>query len=111
MDKRDDFDFDIVNVAFLNGVVPRFTSYVVYISKHIHFDQWSSHIDDFNTENKFLIAKLLRLRYSYPNFPKGFSKFYQWHFHFVSKYNVGFKYFFCKVFLNLNFIETWCMNL
>ena len=31
-DKRDDFDFDIVNFPFLNGDVPRSTSYGVYIS-------------------------------------------------------------------------------
>ena len=31
-DKRDDFDFDIVNVSFLDGDVPRYTSYGGYIS-------------------------------------------------------------------------------
>ena len=31
-DKRDDFDFDIVNFSFLDGDVPRCTSYGVYIS-------------------------------------------------------------------------------
>ena len=30
-DKRDDFDFDIVNFPFLDGEVPRRTSYGVYI--------------------------------------------------------------------------------
>ena len=30
-DKRDDFDFDIVNFPFLDGDVPRSTSYGVYI--------------------------------------------------------------------------------
>ena len=34
-DKRDDFDFDIVNFLFLNGDVPRSTSYGVYISQLI----------------------------------------------------------------------------
>ena len=29
-DKRDDFDFDIVNFPFLDGDVPRSTSYGVY---------------------------------------------------------------------------------
>ena len=29
-DKRDDFDFDIVNFPFLNGDVPRRASYGVY---------------------------------------------------------------------------------
>ena len=31
-DKRDDFDFDIVNFPFLDGDVPRRTPYGVYIS-------------------------------------------------------------------------------
>ena len=31
-DKRDDFDFDIVNFPFLDGDVPRSTSYGVYVS-------------------------------------------------------------------------------
>ena len=30
-DKRDDYEFDIVNFPFLYGDVPRFTSYGVYI--------------------------------------------------------------------------------
>ena len=36
-DKRDNFDFDIVNFPFLDGEVPRSTSYGVYISQLIRF--------------------------------------------------------------------------
>ena len=36
-DKRDDFDFHIVNFPFLDGDVPRRASYGVYISKLIRF--------------------------------------------------------------------------
>ena len=36
-DKRDDFDFDIVNFPFLDGDVPHSTSYGVYISELIRF--------------------------------------------------------------------------
>ena len=36
-DKRDDFDFDIVNFPFLDGDVPRRPSYGVYISQLIRF--------------------------------------------------------------------------
>ena len=36
-DKRDDFDFDIVNFPFLGGDVPRRASYGVYISQLIRF--------------------------------------------------------------------------
>ena len=36
-DKRDDFDFHIVNFPFLDGDVPRSTSYGVYSSQVIRF--------------------------------------------------------------------------
>ena len=36
-DKRDDFDFDIVNLPFLDGDIPRRPSYGVYISQLIRF--------------------------------------------------------------------------
>ena len=39
-DKRDDFDFDIVNFPF--------PSYVVYISQPIIFARVCSHVEDFN---------------------------------------------------------------
>ena len=51
-DKRDDFDFDIVNFPFLDGDVPRHPSYGVYISQIIRFFRVCSHVDDFNTRNK-----------------------------------------------------------
>ena len=59
-DKRDDFDFDIVNFPFLDGDVPRSTSYGVYISQLIRFARVSSHVVDFNARNKSLTAKLLQ---------------------------------------------------
>ena len=90
-DKRDDFDFDIVNLPVLDGDVPRSTSYGVNISQLIRFARVSSHIDDFNTRNKVLTAKFLRKGYKYHKFRKAFSKFYRRHFNKVSKYNIGLK--------------------
>ena len=58
-DKRDDFDFDIVNFPFLDGDVPRRPSNGVYISQVIRFARVCSHVDDFNTRNKCLTAKPL----------------------------------------------------
>ena len=90
-DKRDDFDFDIVNFPFLDGNVFRSTSYGVYISQLIRFARVSSHVDDFNTCNKVLTAKLLRQGYRYHKIRKAFSKFYRRHSDIVSKYNVALK--------------------
>ena len=50
-DKRNDFDVDIVNFPFLDGDVPRSTSYGVYISQLIRFPRVSSHVADFNARN------------------------------------------------------------
>ena len=90
-DKRDDFDFDIVNFPFLDGDVPRSTSYGVYISQLIRFARVSSHVVDFNARNKSLTAKLLQQGYRYHKLRKTFSKFYRRHYEFVSKFNVGLK--------------------
>ena len=49
----------------------------------------SSNVDDFNTRNKVLIAKLLRQGYRYHKIRKAFSKLYWLQFDIVSKYNVG----------------------
>ena len=46
-DKRDDFDFDIVNFPFLDGDVPRHTSYGVYTSQLIRLARASSNLSDF----------------------------------------------------------------
>ena len=80
-----------MNFPFLYGDVPRSISYGVYISQLIRFARVSCHVDDFNTRNKVLTAKLLRQRYRYNKIRKAFSKFYRRHFVIVSEYNVGLK--------------------
>ena len=47
-DKRDDFDFEIVNFSFLDGDVPSSSSYGVCISQLIRFARESSNVTDFN---------------------------------------------------------------
>ena len=76
-DKRDDFDFEIVNFPFSDGDVPRSTSYGIYISQLIRFARESSFVADFNTRNKLLTQKLLKQDYRYHKLRKTFSKFYR----------------------------------
>ena len=73
-DNRDDFDFKIINFPFLDGDVPRSTSYGVYISQLILFASASSYVADFNTRNKLLTKKLLKQGYRYHKLHKTFSK-------------------------------------
>ena len=89
-DKRDDFDFDIVSFPFLDGDVPRRTSYGVYISQ-IRFARASSNLSDFNYRNKALTAKRLRQGYRYFKFRKALPKFYRRHSALVEKYSVRLK--------------------
>ena len=68
-------DFDIVNFPFLDGDVPRSTSYGVYISQLFRFVRVFSHVADFNARNKSLTAKLLQQGRRYHKLRKTFSKF------------------------------------
>ena len=90
-DKRDDFDFEIVNFPFLDSDVPRSTSYGVYISQLIRFAGASSYITDFNTCNKLLTQKLLKQGYRCHELRKTFSKFYR-QYYLISKFQVGLKF-------------------
>ena len=90
-DKRDDFDFEIVNFPLLDGDVPRSTSYGVYISQLIRIARASSYVADFNTRNKLLTQKLLKQGYRYHKLGKTFSKFYRRYYALISKFQVGLK--------------------
>ena len=89
--KRDDFDFDIVNFLFLDGDIPRATSYGVYISHLIRFARVSSHDAGFNTRNQIITAKLLKQGYRNHKLCKTFSKFFRRHYDLVSNFNAGLK--------------------
>ena len=55
-DKRDDFNFEIINVPFLYGDVTCSSSYGVYISQLIQFARVCSNVDDSNNRNLILTA-------------------------------------------------------
>ena len=110
-DKRDDFDFEIVNFPFLDGDVPRSTSYGVYISQLIRFVRASSYVADFNTRNKLLTQKLLKQGYQgIINLAKHFQNFIDdtmiWFLNSKLDLNLS-----CaKDFRNLISMVTWCIS-
>ena len=85
-DKRDDFDFEIVNFPFLDGDFPGSTSFGVYIAQLIRSARASSYVADFNTPNKLLTQKLLKQGYRYHKLRKTFSKFYRRYYDLISKF-------------------------
>ena len=62
---------------FLDGDVPRSTSYGVYISQLIRFASAFSYVADCYTRNKMLTQNLLKQGYPYHKLRKNFSKFYR----------------------------------
>ena len=74
-DKRNDFDFEIVNFPSLHGDIPRSTSYGVYKSQLIRFARASSHVADFNTRNKVLTQNFLNKANSTIYLTKTFQNF------------------------------------
>ena len=58
-DKRDDFNFNIVNFPQLDGDVPKSTSYGVYISQLIRFARACTSVNDFNKRNLLITEKLI----------------------------------------------------
>ena len=62
-----------MNFPFLDGAVPRSTSYGVYISQLIRFARVSSHVDDFNSCPSSWLSLMMSLMASFlccPFFPR-----------------------------------------
>ena len=88
-DKRDDFDFDIVGFPFLDGDVPRSTSYGVCISQLVRFAGVSGRVVDFSARGGGLTAGLLQQGCRYHRLRETFSKFCRRHYELVSGFSVA----------------------
>lgn len=90
-DKRDDFNFSIVNYPNLKGDIPKSTSYGVYISQLIRFARACSNVQDFNSRNLLMTKKLLTQGFHYHKLRATFSKFYHRSSDLLNKYNCNLK--------------------
>ena len=90
-DKRDDFNFNIVNFPQLDGDVPKATSYGVYISQLIRFARACTSVNDFNKRNLLITEKLLKQGYRYHKLRKTFTKFYFRNLNLINKYKCNLK--------------------
>lgn len=92
-DKRDDFNFQIVNFPHLSGNIPKSPSYGVYISQLIRFCRCCSEVEDFHKRNLNMTNKLLKQGYRYHKLRRAFSKFYNNYNSQLFKYNCTLKSF------------------
>ena len=73
--KRDDFNFGIINVPFLDGNYSRFPSCGAYISQLIHLTTIYYNVSDFNNM-KYMTANLLKQGNQNHKLRQAFSKLY-----------------------------------
>ena len=85
-DKRDDFDFHIVNFPFLSSNIPSSPSYGVYISQLIRYARCCSYYDDFGYRHKLLVDRLLSQGYEVKRLRNSFKKFYGRYPDLIGKY-------------------------
>ena len=85
-DKRDDFDFHIVNFPFLSSNIPPGPSNGVYISQLIRCARCCSHHNDFRYRHKCLVDRLLSQCYIALRAEKSFKKFYGRYQDLIEKY-------------------------
>ena len=88
-DKRDDFDFKIVNFPYLCGNIPSSPAYGVYISQLIRYSRACSHYNEFLQRCVMLTEKLLKQGYIRPRLEKAFKKFYGRHHELVKRYDLS----------------------
>ena len=92
-DKRDDFNFQIVNYPNLSGNIPSSPSYGVYISQLIRFTRCCSNVEDFHKRNHCITKKLLQQGYRFHKLRMSFKKFFIKYKTALSKYNCSMKTF------------------
>ena len=85
-DKRDDFDFHIVNFPFLSSNIPSSPSYGVYISQLIRYARCWSYYDDVGYRHKLLVDRLLSQGYEVKRLRNSFKKFYGRYPDLIGKY-------------------------
>ena len=88
-DKRNDFNFPIVNFPFLSSNIPSAPAYSVYVSQLIRHARVCSNYQDFMERGKVLTTKLLSQGYPKTKLVETLEKFFGRHHDLVNPYNVA----------------------
>ena len=86
-DKRDDFDFSVVNFPFLSSNIPASPAYGVYISQLIRYARACSNYTDFLQRCVLQTEKLLIQGYIGTGLRKALKKFYGRHHELVMPFD------------------------
>ena len=85
-DKRDAFNFPIVNFPTLTGNIPNRSSYGVFIGELVRYSRACTYYEDFEDRATMLITKLLRQAFTVRGLRASFFKFIDSHILLAQKY-------------------------
>ena len=85
-DKRDVFNFSVVNFPFLSGNIPNRSSYGVFIGELVRYARGCTYIDDFKCKTKNTISKFLKQNFTPKMLKRSWSKFCRSHVLLIQKF-------------------------
>ena len=103
-DKRDDFNFNIVNFPFLSNNIPQSPAYGVR-SQLIRYARASSAYSDFLVRSRLLTGKLLGQGYNRFKLITTFKKFYGRHYNLIGKFQISVTHMVTDLFLETLFLR------
>jgi len=89
-DKRDAFDFVIVNFPDLSGNIPARQSYGVFTSQLIRYARCCQDFNDFRERTLALVGRLVRQHFSIGQLRRTFENFVDCHYELLVKYGAQF---------------------
>ena len=90
-DKRDDFNFHIVNFPYLDSNIPTRPAYGVYISQLVRIARICVKYSSFAERNRHITSRLVKQGFHYSKLCDTFKKFSTTHKHIFNKYGVSVK--------------------
>ena len=88
-EKRDDFNFPIVNFPFISNIIPAAPAYGVYISLLIRYSKACGSYQDFLDRGLLLTTKLLNQGFILVKLKSSLRKFYGRHHDLGNRYGIS----------------------
>ena len=85
-DKRDDFNFPIINFPHLDDNIPKNSEYGVFIGELVRYARACTYFHDFKDRTLVLIKKLLNQSFKLQKLKNSFLKFCNYHVLSIQKY-------------------------
>ena len=90
-DKRDSFNFPIINFPCLSGNIPTLQSYNTFTSQLIRYGRGCQCVEDFHYRTKILVLKLLKQFFTLTQLQITYNKFLNNYFQIIRKYGTNIK--------------------